>query len=370
LKTRAFKVDPFRFAKGMELIMHSIKQSILFAGMFALVGCAAETYSEAEGDLDQTAVQEEALASGRRIVVDLAADSTTGVCRIQGTSRGQCNLRAALLTASQASGSIVIELAVNPIVSEGQIAVTGKEITIQPRSGRASRSITGSSNSRLFSVSENTYLKLNNLVISNFKVFDFGGAIASSGKLELNNTTFKDNSATCFGTGAMTAFATCGGGAISSTGALFVRPGTRFENNSVNATASTASFTNASAGGGAIASSGRLEMRPPFAFVGNVSSATAQSGVHGNVPNSASASSGGGAISNSGTLNIKAAPAGSCVFTNNAAPAVANSASGSDFASSEGGAIWTSTAITGAEACVFTGNSATVDPDVHFEPAP
>ena len=156
----------------------------------------------------------------------------------------------------------------------------------------------------------------------------------------------------------MTANATCGAGAIASSGWLSLGGGTTFANNGVTSTASTAMFTTAWAGGGAITSSGTIAIVGPVSFVGNAAVATAQSGFHPAPIGGAIATALGGAIFNSGTITVTA-PAGSCTFTRNVATASGSTLHGDTSLTSRGGAIEnTGTLAIPPGACVFTASSA------------
>ncbi len=142
--------------------------------------------------------------------------------------------------------------------------------------------ITGAADgiARLFEVATGVNLTLDNLSISGFRAEDTGAAIQNDGALDLEGVTIAGNATNCSGTGAMTAFATCTGGAIANTGTLTLGGGTSFTNNSVTADASTAAYTTAWAGGGAISSSGTIAIVGPVTFAGNAANAAATSGYH------------------------------------------------------------------------------------------
>jgi len=311
--------------------------------------------------------------AGKRFVVDQSADSTTGSCVADGgNSAGHCNLRAAL-TAAKAAGGGWIELGADSTVDQGAIALdaptgsTDYRVAIESKRGGSNRTISGNGMARLFSVGSNVTLSLGKVTVQNFRAFDFGSVISSAGDVELRAVAIQHNTTSCFGTGAMTAFATCGAGAISSSGRLTV-VASLFDTNSANASASAASFTNASTFAGAISSSGSVLLHPPFTFTGNSAVASATSGVHP-FPGGASASSGGGAIFSTGTLVINFSKGG-CTFASNTASATAINPDGTTgSASSRGGAIATQggTFRLAPGACHFGSNTAATDPDLSIQ---
>jgi fibronectin-binding autotransporter adhesin len=303
--------------------------------------------------------------------VDLGADSTTGVCVANGDSAGQCNLRAALLAARASTGMVTIDLSVDSVVDAGQIEVGASSagtssFVLESAPGGAAHAIQGGAFGRLFAVDSGVSLTVNNLSIANFSAEDSGGAIVNSGDLDLEGVTIAGNTTHCWGTGAMTAFATCSGGAIANSGTLTLGGGTRFTDNGVTADASTASYTTAWAGGGAVLSSGTIAIVGPVTFSGNAANAQASSGDHGEPIGGADSSAAGGAIYNTGGLRVTA-PAGSCQFNANSANASGTTPHGSITLTSRGGAIENTGAGTlqiPAGACVFSGNSAQSGPDV------
>jgi hypothetical protein len=327
------------------------------------------TYSDGQFVAD-SAWTEYRASQARRIVVDVAADSTSGSCRTDGVSNGSCNLRAAVLAAHTLGGRVSIELAVDPKIDQGEILVSAPsetsslQLTIEPKRGTAPKTITGSATSSLFRVLANASLSLQDLTITNFYSFG-GGAVATNyGSLELRNTAVVNNRTACSGVGAMTAFANCSGGAISNAGKMSVSAASRFEQNSVTATASTASYTTADAFGGAISSGGTVVVRTPVAFINNASTATASSGVHPMPFGGASASSVGGALANYGG-KLLILGAGSCSFVGNAANASASTIKGDAVSSSRGGAIYSSGGVFQlSSACTFSNNHAQQDPNV------
>lgn len=293
------------------------------------------------------------------LVVDAPADSTTGLCAPNGNSRGQCNLRAAFAAAQLASGPATITLNVDSTIDGGVINVDSGKITVS-----GLHAINGNGTARFLNVAAGATLTLRDLSISNFRAYDQAAAILNNGSVDLEGVTVASNITLCEETGAMTAFATCDAGAIASTGTLTLGGGTTFSNNSVTANASTAAFTNASAGGGAIASSGTLNIVGAVTFNGNAANANANSGFHPAPIGGASASSSGGAIANSGTLTVTA-PAGSCVFSKNAANANASTVNGTATQSSRGGAIEnTGTLHIPDGACTFVKNVAVTAADI------
>jgi hypothetical protein len=311
-------------------------------------------------------------ACGTRFVVDHSDDSTNGVCASDGSSAGQCNLRAAVQAAATAPAPINIELAVDSTINQGEIPINAPagdgsyRLTIK---GASPRRIDGSKSSRLFNVGANATLALENLIVSNFSAFS-GGAITSHGNVELVATTLSQNSAYCAGIGAQTAYALCSGGAIDNYGRLAITGGTRFENNSIVAEAMTAAFTTSWTSGGAIASSGTIIVDGPVAFVNNRATATSISGVHPFPFGGADASAAGGAIYNAGgSVTFTAAAIGNCTFTGNAAAASATSINSQPgTASSVGGAIFSQGQLVLPDnACVFQNNQALTDSDVHSQ---
>ncbi len=126
--------------------------------------------------------------------------------------------------------------------------------------------------------------------------------------------TLSGNEITCTDTGAMTAIATCSGGAIASSGALTLGGGTVIANNSVAANAEAATYTTAWAGGGRRALVRHDDNRRAGDFHRERGERGGNLGYHDEPFGGAEASAAGGAIYNTGTLSVTAA-AGSCQFT-------------------------------------------------------
>jgi hypothetical protein len=329
------------------------------------------TYSTGDAVFDTASVRYVVPSSGARFVVDLGSDSATGVCSSSGDSHGQCNLRAALAAAHAATGPVTIELSVDSVVDEAVIAVDApgagtNAIVVESDTppGSTPHAITGTENSRLFAVNAAASLTLHNLSISGFSANGSGATIVNDGALSLDGVAVSGNSTSCFDVGALTAFATCTGGAIVNAGTLTLGGGTSFTNNAVTADASTAAFTNAWAAGGAIASSGTVSIVGPVTFSGNEATASATSGIHPQMIGGATATGSGGAIYNTGTLSVTAS-AGSCQFTQNTASASGSTVYGTTSLKSAGGAIEnTGTLQIPTGACVFSGNSAQTGADI------
>jgi hypothetical protein len=324
------------------------------------------TYSTGVAVFDTAIAQYTACSGPTTFVVDLGADSTTGVCVAGGRSNGTCNLRAALLAARASTGAVTIDLSVDSSVSAGPIEVTAgpSAILLESAPGGATRAIRGTATSRLFTVDSGATLTIHDASIATFTAEDSGGAISNDGSLDLEGVTLSGNTTTCSDTGAMTAFATCSGGAIASSGTLTLGGGTTITSNRVIADAATASFTTAWAGGGAVISSGTIAITGPVTFSGNSAEAAATSGYHSDPIGGASATAAGGAIYNTGTLRVTA-PAGTCVFAGNSANASATTVYGTASPTSAGGAIEnTGTLLIPPGSCVFTGNGATTGADI------
>ncbi len=324
------------------------------------------TYSTGTAVFDTALAQYTAGSGGAHFIVDLGADSTTGVCVANGDSAGRCNLRAAILAAKTWTGAVAIDLAVDSTVTGGQIEVAAGpgSVVIESTPGGAAHAVTGAGTSRLLAVDSGVTLILDQLSITNFTAQDSGGAIVNDGSIDLEGVTLSGNATTCSGTGAMTAFATCSGGAIASSGKLALGGGTTITNNNVTADAWTASYTTAWAGGGAVLSSGTLAITGPVTFSGNAANAGANSGYHEEPIGGADASAAGGAIYNTGTLSVTA-PAGSCQFTGNSANATGETVYGTAALTSQGGAIEnTGTLLIPPGACVFSGNTAQTGADI------
>jgi hypothetical protein len=327
------------------------------------------TYATGGAVFDTGTTEYTASASGDRFIVDRGTDSTTGLCAANSRSHGQCNLRAALAAAQGARGPATLKLTVDSTISEGLISVLPpsagtSSIRIETGPDQAAHAVAGTGNSRLFEVSPTATLELRNLSITNFAAEDSGAAILNDGTLDLEGVTLASNSVRCLGVGALTAFATCSGGAVASSGTMTIGGGSAFSKNTVTADASTASFTNAWAGGGAILSSGTLAIVGPVSFVGNSAIAEATSGYHEAPIGGATATASGGAIDNSGTLTI-AGPAGSCQFQQNSATASGSTIYGTTTTSSAGGAIEnTGTLQIVPGVCVFADDSAETNSDI------
>jgi hypothetical protein len=326
------------------------------------------TYATGAAVFDTAPAQYTASANSgaAHFVVDLGVDSTTGTCVANGDSGGQCNLRAALLAAKTSTGAVTIDLSVDSSVNAGQIEVAAgpNSIVIESAPGGAAHAITGAATSRLLVVDSGAIVTIEQLSITSFTAEDSGGAIVNNGSLDLEGVTLSGNTTTCTGTGAMTAFANCSGGAIASSGTLTFGGGTTVSNNNVTADAWTASYTTAWAGGGAVLSSGTIAITGPVTFSGNAANAGASSGYHPDPIGGADASAAGGAIYNTGTLSVTA-PAGSCQFTGNTASATGETVYGTATLTSQGGAIEnTGTLLIPPGACVFSGNAAQTGADI------
>jgi hypothetical protein len=219
-------------------------------------------------------------------------------------------------------------------------------------------------------VNASANLTLKNLSIANFAAQDSGAAILNSGTLDLEGVTVSNNSTSCFDVGAMTAFATCSGGAVDNSGTMTLGGGTTFTNNSVSARAETASFTNAWSAGGAIINSGTLSIVGPVLFSGNSAVALAISGIHPAPIGGAIATASGGAIYNTGTLTFADVPQGRdftpiYIFLENAASATGSTIFGSTTLESRGGAIENlGTLQLSPVDAVFSGNSAQIGPNI------
>jgi hypothetical protein len=323
------------------------------------------TYSTGAAVFDTAVVTYVVGSSGDRFVVDQGTDSTTGLCVANGDSHGQCNLRAAVAAAAAATSPVSIELSVDSTVGVGSMTLASA-VVIESAGDGPAHSITGTASGRLFNVAAGAAVTLRNLSIVNFTASDAGAAISNSGAVDLEGVTLSGNRTSCFDVGAMTAIATCTGGAISNGGTLTLGGGTTFENNSVAATAETAAFTTAWSAGGAIANTGTISIVGAVTFSGNLSSATAVSGPHPAPIGGATATVSGGAIYNSGTV-VVSGPAKSCQFLQNAATASGSTIYGSATFSSAGGAIENTPSGSlqiPAGACVFSGNSANTGADI------
>lgn len=348
----------------MKIKTHSTIKT--FAGLsFSLISLSALSSTVLAQGISLTPISSNRALS---LVVDQSNDSTTGSC--EAAVKGQCNLRAAVAKAVATSGEVNIRLTVDSPITAGEISLPSPAQTLVPfnvtiTSGKE-RKITGNKTSKLFNIGANVNVTLNNTFITGFQAYN-SGVISNAGSLTLSKTVIRENKASCFGNGAMTAFATCWAGAIENTGALVLKDGTRFRANTVEATASTASFTNANASGGAIVSSGSITFDGEVTFRANIASATANSGYHGSMPGGASALSSGGAISNSGTIVITANGEGKCHFINNEARATASTANGDATHASSGGAISTVElpGVNLTSSCTFEGNVADSDAEVN-----
>jgi Carbohydrate binding module family 56 len=305
-----------------------------------------------------------AVTGSVHFVVDRADDSLDGACVPDDSSSGRCNLRAAVLAAAGVAGPAEIELAVDSIVSLGEIGVGGDDRLVI--AAAAGGRIDGSNSARLFTVMEGATLVLEGVHVSHFAAYN-GGAIDNRGSLELVGAVLEHNRASCVDVGAMTAFATCYGGAIVSAGPITLSGGTRFEDDSVTAEAYTAAFTNSWGGGGAIYTTAPLVVDGPVVFADNTAASTAVSGEHPIPVGGASAIAGGGAIYAGAGLRFTDRAFGHCIFQGNAAVASAQAPHGlPGSASSTGGAIFAGGDLELAEdACIFVDNQAATDPDVH-----
>ncbi len=318
-----------------------------------------------------------------RFVVDQPIDSTHGSCKANADSSGQCNLRAAIAEAQKAKGTVIIQVAVDSAIDKGEMAITGSDDTaryqlaIEGKDG--AKTVSSKGYGRLFRVSTNTTLMLTNITVQDFSVYDQtgGAAILNYGNVEVRKTSFINNKSSYSGGGAMTAFATCSGGAVSNYGRLTLREGTRFDNNSVSAESYTASFTHANAYGGAIASFGSIIIAGHVTFTNNTASATSMAGYHP-MPGGASADSAGGAIYNSnGTIVFEEPSSRKCSFTRNSARASATAPDDESHGprtvtmNSRGGAIFSQggSALFAAEACAFQDNTAQQDPELYLAPS-
>lgn len=307
------------------------------------------------------------------IEVDQAKDSLDGVCSRDVAEKGRCNLRAAVAEALKSDGA-VINLLVDSDIDQGTIAINPALPTQSPLRIQSStseiRKIAGNGSTRLFDIDQNARVQIVGLYITQFTSWD-AGAIVNRGDLVMENTTFFANRVACFGTGAMTAYATCSGGAISNGGTLTLKNGSRFEKNEVIARASTASYTTSQGTGGAIASGGKIIFDGDVVFESNLALSEATSGFHPMPNGGATANALGGAIySANGNLEIQEDAVGKCVFSNNIADANASTPYGEASFISQGGAIYVSDSEFQvlAESCRFVNNKAGQDEDLAFVP--
>lgn len=303
------------------------------------------------------------------IYVDRSDDSTDGFCQRGLQYAPQCNLRAAIREALTQDGTVV-DIRTDLVISQGSIAIDPDRATnlvVRGVGGSELKALTGSANSRLFEINDKANVRLNGVLISNFSAWE-GGAILNAGTLELQIATLAGNKASCSGGGAMTATASCFGGAISNNGTLILKDDTRFENNEVSATASTASYTTANASGGAISSNGTIIIDGAVVFDSNRALTSANSGVHPMPFGGAFSSAFGGAVASNGSLEVSESGAGKCIFARNLAKAEGTTPFGEVSLTSRGGAAFVSgaTSFTGA-ACVFTDNDAAEDRDLAFQ---
>jgi hypothetical protein len=302
------------------------------------------------------------------IVVDTAADGLDGVCTTDGASAGTCNLRAAFALAATTEGDTTITLGADATIDNGEIVVAAGagRVTVLGASGKTIR---GNGGSRFLQIQEGARVALDGVTITGFSN-PFGGAVVNSGELSLARTTFTSNTARCFATGAMTANATCGAGAISNAGTLTLGDDTLFENNIAESVASSAAFTTSSATAGAIGNSSTLTFDGSVVFRWNLVRAEASSGFHP-MPGGAFASSAGGAIFNGGTLDVTANGAQRCRFQENDATAQATTpGTGDARPTSRGGAIaGGGGTMTGIDTCKFQQNGALTEPNVSPTPA-
>jgi hypothetical protein len=310
-------------------------------------------------------------ARAKQIVVDQTADSLSGSCKTGVT--GQCNLRAAIKEALAGKDKANVILSVDSIIDQGEIAITpaaGQKLDLTIKGQRGMKNITGVGSSRLFQIAQNSNVQLEYLTISKFSAYD-AGAIINAGTLSLKGTILRENKASCFATGAMTAYTTCSSGAISNSGKITLGDGTLFEDNESNANASTASYTTSSTSGGAISSSGTIILDGVVAFNRNSAIAAANSGYHPMPNGGASATASGGAIANfGGTIKVSNAGKGKCVFAQNDATATASTPYGTATTASIGGAVASTggTVIGLLNGCNFQGNSAVTGPDTNIVP--
>jgi hypothetical protein len=342
---------------------------IALLATFSIAGCAVDTDAAGDADPEALGSAQQALVTPK-YTVDAPADFANGSCVANGSSLGRCNLRAAMAAAQTKTGDVIVELAVDPVLSLGQIFVAGDtqpRIKVQsnlPDTRRAS--ITGSDNSRLFTVYGGASVTLYNLSIQAFRSTGYGGALENYGTLTIAKSIVANSKSECGAVGAQTAFAYCGGGAVWNGGTLTVKQGSRFESNRVDVQATTAANVNAYGGGGAIGSTGTLSIQRPVAFVSNAVVSNAKAGFHGSIPSSAYATAEGGAVAASGTFSLTGTA--TCEFLSNSAKATAAAiAPGPSSATSQGGAIAVSSSIN-TSGCTFAANSADVDPNVHVNP--
>ena len=345
--------------------------------MLSLIRCAAFGKVSAAGIcLTTLFAQPPSLSAEEKatlvLTVDQSQDSSNGSCE-SGVS-GQCNLRAAIATVLAAGGKANVKLSVDSKIETGEIVISPTNPDLAPidlkiSGQRGERRIDGTAMSRLVSIGAGVTVAIHDARISGFQAYN-AGVISNAGSLTLARTVIEDNKASCFGNGAMTAYASCFAGAIENTGRLLLKNGTKFVNNSVTATASTASFTNAIAGGGAIVSSGSLVFDGKILFQGNMANAQAHSGYHGQMPGGASASASGGAISNSGEIIITRAGQGKCRFIQNQAVASASTANGDASYSMRSGAVDTYdfTDFDLKSGCQYEGNTPDGDDEISTFP--
>lgn len=341
----------------MKIIQTFISASLLPLGGFASPGFADDITIDLKP----------------HIVVDQGLDSLDGVCGRDVARQGLCNLRAAVAEALKQDGS-VIDVLVDSEITQGHIVISASAKALHPLRiqgrGEGQRRIVGNGLSRLFDITETSSVQLSGLYITQFRSFE-AGAIVNRGSLDIENSSFFANRVACFGSGAMTAYATCGAGAISNGGLITLNNGSLFEKNEVVATASTASFTNASGSGGAISSGGTILLDGEVVFESNSVTSEAFSGIHPMPAGGADAKAWGGAIySFNGTIEVMDTGFGKCRFSNNVAQADASTPFGTASLTSQGGAVYASggTIQLLTQACVFEGNQAAEDVDFAFVP--
>ncbi len=352
-----------------ESTMNSLSIGMVSGALLMNLCAFAQTRLPESAVFTLTSAERNTSLRDRQLVVDQSADSSSGNC---GRAGGQCNLRSAVAEAQRLGGESTIVLAVESVIDQGQILVAPSDgqsrLTIRGQDGM--QTITGNGGERLFQLDAGAKLDLENVVISNFSS-QFGGAIQNSGDLTIRGAIFRSNKSLCFGSGAMTAFATCGGGAIANGGRLILGDGTLFEDNEAIAIASTASFTTANASGGAIDSTGNLMLDGMVVFRHNTAKSSANSGFHPMPSGGAWANAKGGAVSSyGGSLVVSRAGEGKCAFLQNQATADASTPYGEATPLSIGGAISTngSRVENLPSACSFDANFSGADPDVSIVP--
>ncbi|MBL8821678.1 MAG: hypothetical protein JNJ77_03750 [Planctomycetia bacterium] len=262
---------------------------------------------------------------------DRTVPSTFRVLNLADSGPG--SLRAAIADANIHPGADLVRFDAaarngNIILTSGQLSITDDLQIDGPGAGRLA--VSGNNASRVFQVSSNAVVSIEDLTISHGGAVAQGGGIFNAGTLTLSRVTLSDNQVT--GVPGVGPVVDAFGGGIFNTGNLTVRDSRFVHNQSIGGNGNAIN-TGTSALGGAIMSNGTANL-PATATVSHSVFIDNQA-VGGNAGAGASRAGIGGAISNgTGTVNIT-----DSLFQNNQAVGGIDNGIPGGFGAGAGGAV-------------------------------